>query len=228
MKVTWWVIAIVLQSCTIFYTKQEKQLRAFDKILQRYGSPPPIKCKEIWNQGKNKERLRTVIASNKTSKKGKFVAASVLLHLKQPIDSIYLPQVAQVYAKHLKHSARDRLSSTYYSLLGSHWGVLYTQRYINGKRATYSYAGRAGEQLIQIGKPAIPSLIKLLDDTNFYFFYEGSESTSNMDYQYRVKDFAAFFLSKITKVPWQFYLDKKKRDIEIERFKKELFKQLKK
>lgn len=104
--------------------------------------------------------------------------------------------------------------------------MLYTERYIKGKRTTYSYTGDIGEQLIQIGKAAIPSLIKLLDDTNFYFFYEGSESTSNMDYQYRVKDFAAFFLSKITKVPWQFYLDKKKRDIEIERFKKELFKQL--
>jgi hypothetical protein len=169
--------------------------------------------------------LQAIITSKKTSKKGTFVAASVFLHLQQSINSNSLPQVAQIYADLLKYSGRLN-SPTIYSLLGSHWGVLYTERYIKGKRTTYSYAGRAGEQLIQIGKPAIPPLIKLLRDNHAHFSYEGGEGSESMMYEYRVKDFAAFFLSKITKVPWQFYRNKKKRDREIERFKKELFKQL--
>ena len=219
------LLTITLSSCTIFYSKQDRKLLEFDGDLPKHSFPNSDQCEKIWSNGKNEAMLQAIICSNKTSKKGKFVAASVLLKYRKLITKTSLYRVAKIYADLLKYSGRFN-SPVIYSLTGFHWGVLYDRDYINGQITSYSYAGGAGEQLIQIGKPAIPPLIRLLRDNHANFAYEGSECTSNMDYQYRVKDFAAFFLSEITKVPWKFYLDKKKRDIEMERFKKELFKQL--
>ena len=60
----------------------------------------------------------------------------------------------------------------------------------------------------------------LLEDSNGLILYEGSqEATMGNSYQYRIKDIAAFYLSKITNIPIQFYQDFEKRDAEIERLK---------
>lgn len=90
MKAYYFIFLFIsLQSCTIFYTKQEKQLRVFDKRLAYYGYPSTFQCKEMWNQGKNEAMLRTIIASKKTSKKGKFVATYILLNFNKQILVTY-------------------------------------------------------------------------------------------------------------------------------------------
>jgi hypothetical protein len=66
--------------------------------------------------------------------------------------------------------------------------------------------GPLGTTLVEIGRPAVPALQALLDDTTPRDSYLGSEEATDMTIRhYRVKDFAAFYLARITGVelPWQ-------------------------
>ena len=66
--------------------------------------------------------------------------------------------------------------------------------------------GLLGSMVVELGRPAIPPLVALLDDTAPRDSYLGREEATEMAMrQYRVKDFAAFYISRITglDLPWQ-------------------------
>ena len=66
--------------------------------------------------------------------------------------------------------------------------------------------GHLGRIFVEIGRPALPALEALLDDTAPRDAYEGSEEATEMAMRrYRVKDFAAFYIARILHVdlPWE-------------------------
>jgi hypothetical protein len=84
--------------------------------------------------------------------------------------------------------------------------------------------GPLGLHLVACGDPAVAALAPLLDDTRSAGIYSGSKESKlgNSD-RTRVCDFAAFFISKIRHLTYQFQRDDTaQRDAEIERLKNSL------
>lgn len=163
---------------------------------------------QVWNDGKQSETLKRVIQSSSTSLKSKFLAATVLLEFENKIDKVFYKNLSNVYAYALTHTSEKFDNSM--NLNGNIWGFLYDEDDL----------GELGKQYVSFGDEAIPSLKKLLEDSDNKIFYEGSEeATIGNSYQYRIKDFAAFYISKIKGIPMTFYQDFEKRDAEIERLK---------
>lgn len=161
----------------------------------------------IWADGKNKEQLEEIIASS-SSLHAKFLAAETLRYFKVTPDAANYKTLAEAYAYALAHTSADRENSV--QLNGNSWGFLYEE----------NDAGYLGAQFIQFGEAAILPLTKLLDDDAGRFLYEGSEEAMiGNAYQYRVKDFAAFYISRIKNIPIRFFKDFTQRDKEIERLK---------
>ncbi|MCP4366859.1 MAG: hypothetical protein GY797_01910 [Deltaproteobacteria bacterium] len=162
----------------------------------------------IWEDGKNVEQLKSIIFSASSSTHAKFLAAEVFRHFEVELNTQSYGILAEAYAYALEHTSADRENIV--QLNGNLWGLLYEE----------NDAGYLGMRFIKFGHAAIPTLIKLLNDNASRILYEGSEeATIGNAYQYRIKDFAAFYISKIKNIPIKFYQDFEKRDKEIERLK---------
>lgn len=159
----------------------------------------------MWQDGKNQAQLEAMIENPESSMHAKFLAAELLRHFEIDPNPSSDETLAAVYAHALAHSVLER--EDHFQLFGNLWGLLYEE----------DDSGTLGSQLIQFGEHAVPYLIPLLSDEG-PIHYEGSEdATIGNAYQYRVKDFAAFYLSKIKEVPVTFYQNMEERDQEIER-----------
>ncbi len=162
----------------------------------------------IWQNGNIRPKIERIIESASSSLHGKFLAAEVLSHFEVELDTQSYGVLAEAYAYALERTSADRENRV--QLNGNLWGLLYEE----------NDTGYLGKQFIKFGNAAIPPLTKLLDDNAGRILYEGSqEATLGNAYQYRIKDFAAFYISKIKKIPIKFYQDFEKRDKEIERLK---------
>jgi hypothetical protein len=74
-----------------------------------------------------------------------------------------------------------------------------------------------------LGDPAVPALVRLLDNTGAPLTYAGSkEATVGNAYGYRIKDFAAYYLGRIRRIPVSFHSDVAERDQEIARLRQKL------
>jgi hypothetical protein len=96
--------------------------------------------------------------------------------------------IAQVFAAALKH---DLTVWTW------PWGKLWAEG---------DPVGTLGRVFLDLGRAAVPSLESLLDDEAPRTAYEGSEEATELARRhYRVKDFAAYYLARITNVtlPWE-------------------------
>jgi hypothetical protein len=83
--------------------------------------------------------------------------------------------------------------------------------------------GLLGEVFVEIGAPAEPVLGALLDDPTPRDVYLGRDVASEMaKRQYRVKDFAAFYLAKIARVDLAWEPELARRDQAIERLRAQL------
>jgi hypothetical protein len=83
--------------------------------------------------------------------------------------------------------------------------------------------GLLGQVFLEIGRPALPALEALLDDSTPRDIYMGSEEATEMAMRrYRVKDFAAFYIAQILKLdlPWE--PDLAKRDEAIAKLRAQL------
>ena len=165
-------------------------------------------AKTIWEDGKNAASFKHIIASGTASLYAKFLAAEVLRYFEVKLDPQNHSVLAEIYANALKNTSADRENSV--RLNGNLWGFLYET----------NDAGYLGQQFIRFGDAAIPPLTKLLEDSAGRILYEGSkEATMGNAYQYRIKDFATFYISKIKDIPITFYRDLKERDKEIEKLR---------
>ncbi len=166
--------------------------------------------KELWANGNNKQDLRKIIENPGSSDKSKFLAAELLSKFEVPLTEKAHADLARVYAAALKDTNANLDGE--YQLSGNMWGYLYE----------HDDPGELGARIMQFEAAAVPYLQELLND-NGPVLYEGSrEATVGNEYQYRIKDFAAFYLSKITNISITFYHGREQRDAEIERFRKKL------
>ena len=165
------------------------------------------KADQIWESGKNRAALEAILVSATAADYVKFLTAELLRKKEAPLKKEISGILAGVYATALKNSTWD--AGNTFQLNGNVWGFLYEQ----------DDAGHLGKQLVSFGEAAVPHLIALLNDAG-RVLYEGSqEATIGNAYQYRIKDFAAFYISKITNIPVPFHQEIEKRDEEIERLK---------
>lgn len=165
----------------------------------------------IWHDGRQQQHLLHIINTKESSTlEAKFLACEVLDYFKVKRIKENRKVLAESYVYALEQTSVEKNSKL--GLTANQWGFLYE----------LDDTGYLGKKVISFGTLALPYLKKLLNN-NETVLYEGSkEATLGNSYQYRIKDFAAFYCSKITNKPIQFYKDTKDRDTEIERFKKEI------
>jgi hypothetical protein len=162
----------------------------------------------FWGGGKHQELLQAIIADTGSSSGGRFLAAEVLRYQEVPLEEAHFPTLAQAYTEAL--ASTSYATDNPHQLDGNAWGLLYEDEQI----------GHLGAQLLAFGNAAVPYLLALLDDTHGQILYIGSEeATIGNAKRYRIKDMAAYFLSRITGTPIRFFPEPAERDAEIERFK---------
>ncbi|MBC8756315.1 hypothetical protein H2O64_16695 [Kordia sp. YSTF-M3] len=177
----------------------------FKGLFQLYYDNPKNK---IWNSGANEEKLKNIIEQPNSSLLGSFLAAETLRYYEVKLDKKYTNKLSEAYVYALEKTNME--DDDFIGISANSWGFLY-----NNKNAGY-----LGEKLISYGEITISNLVKLLEIEG-KVLYEGSEeATIGNDYQYRIKDFAAFYIAKIKNIPLTFYQDFDERDAEIERLKK--------
>lgn len=157
----------------------------------------------LWNsQGNIPDKFQEIIRDDDEYILSRLIACEVLY--KQ--DLLYLhaagvDNVAQIYCKALEKDITQ---------LANSWGLLYD----------HDDAGPLGTNLLMTETFANRYLIPLLQNEELRINYDGSEeATFGNDYQYRVKDFAAYYLHKINNIPIHFHRDHGMRDAEIAKFK---------
>jgi hypothetical protein len=158
----------------------------------------------IWDNGRHKGELEMILMNNLGSSQSKFLAAEVLKKYGSAISEEVEKSLPVVYVAALKNSSDE--SGNQYRLNGNAWG-----------RVATGDIGPLGERILSFGDRAIPYLKVLLKDEAIILFDGSQEAMVGNEFQYRVKDFAAFFISRIKNIPLVLERDKKARDSVIER-----------
>ncbi len=154
-----------------------------------------VALRAIWNAPGAPEGLETIAASSNAPKLARFLAAEVLFY-KEEVHRVekHKQELARVYAAALADNFTETANS---------WGL------------PGVLDGLTGEHLLAIGEPMVSELLDLLDNAN-RVYYEGSEeATLGHRYGYRVKDLAAYYISKIRNIPLELDEDPDKRDAAI-------------
>ncbi|AFZ24173.1 hypothetical protein Cylst_1924 [Cylindrospermum stagnale PCC 7417] len=156
----------------------------------------------IWNAPNSLQKLEHLIKDVNAPMKARFLACEVLFEK----HFIFVPDVgsetvAEIYAQALLNN---------YTEMANSWGFLYE----------HNDEGPVGIRFVMIGIEAVPVLVKLLDNNDQSMLYNGSqEAMLGNSYQFRIKDYAAFYISKIKRIPVQYHQDPQERDAEIEKLK---------
>jgi hypothetical protein len=159
----------------------------------------------VWADPQNRPVLEALVADTTQPVAARFLAAEVLFARDFTFTSRISPaMVAEVYARTLEQNLTGMANS---------WGLLYE----------HNDAGPAGIRFVMLGEPAVPALTRLLDNDGAPLLYDGSkEATVGNGYHYRIKDFAAYYLGRIRRIPVVFHREPGERDQEIARLKERL------
>ncbi|MCB9230096.1 MAG: hypothetical protein H6581_00410 [Bacteroidia bacterium] len=188
---------------TIEMTAQAKQLE--EKLLERSFGPyfyyPPYEAtlSNIWNSQSGPAVLQELIRSDEAATLARLIACETLY----ATDLLYLQEagvdhVAEIYCKALSEDVTGMANS---------WGLLWENDDL----------GPQGKRLRMCAQSANPFLLPLLDDDRVRTNYQGSEEATLGNLAgYRVKDFAAFYLSKINRIPLEYHREVAERDAAIE------------
>jgi len=190
----------------------DKDLKQLENKLnvERYSSlflsSGTDKVDKLWKTHK-KESFVRLLNDSSVDDNVRFLAAEILFHKSEGFPSKNSYEVlASIYAHALIMTG---VSNEKFMLAANGWGYLYEMDSV----------GFIGERLILIGEPAVKYLKGLLEN-NDNVLYEGSEeATLGNSYRYRIKDIAAFYISKIKKIPVKFHKNIEERDREIARLK---------
>jgi hypothetical protein len=79
--------------------------------------------------------------------------------------------------------------------------------------------GPAGRHLVSLGEPVAKGLESLLADDGAVLYIGSQDATWGNRFKFRVKDFAAFFLSTIRKLPYTLHTEPSARDADIQELK---------
>jgi hypothetical protein len=169
------------------------------------SSAPDHTIERVWADPQNRPVLEALVADAGQSMAARFLAAEVLFTRDFTFTArVGAALVGEIYARALEQNLTGMANS---------WGLLYEQR----------DAGPVGIRFVMLGEPAVPALSRLLDNDSAQLVYAGSkEATVGNGYRYRVKDFAAYYLGEIRRVPVMFHQELAARDHEIARLKEQL------
>jgi hypothetical protein len=161
----------------------------------------------IWAQGNRSKELLEVIEGASFSRRGRFIALIVVLHNDpQEYRSISPSLRAQV----LCFALAERM---FYP--DSMWGHLWAM-----EDEAFDYLGFA---VVSCGDAAIPYLLKLFKNREERTsYYDKGYALDIGRRQYRVKDFAAYFIAQIKDYDLPFSYNLRKRDRSIRKMKREL------
>jgi hypothetical protein len=159
----------------------------------------------VWADPQNRPALEALVADPAQPLDARFLAAEVLFTR----DFTFAARVgAAVVADIYAHALEQNLTG-----MANSWGLLYE----------HGDAGPVGTRFLMLGEPAVTALSRLLDDAGSPLVYAGSkEATVGNAYHYRVKDFAAYYLGQIRRVPVTFHPELADRDQEIAGLKQQL------
>lgn len=156
----------------------------------------------IWDIPRVSEVLKALAIDSKAPPLASFLAAEVLFY---KLDT-YPPEsdkrrLAEVYAMALREN---------FTAMANPWGL------------PGSLDGDPGMHFIKLGEWAVAPLMSLLDVESEVTYGGSREATFGNRYRYRVKDLAAFYLSRIRDIRYEVVEDPGERDKRIEELKAEL------
>ncbi len=151
----------------------------------------------LWHEPRAAEALAVLVSDSGAEIGARFLAAEVLFR-KQPGYPVPAETalLAPIYGDALRHAE-----------LANPWGM------------PGELDGPAGQHLVAIGRAVAAALVPLLDDARAVIYGGSEEATIGNSYQYRVKDFAAFFIHCISGAPYSVRKTPPERDEEIERLR---------
>lgn len=148
----------------------------------------------LWNAGHGPEDLAALAVDANAPWQPRFLAAEILFRKRPGFPSVeQKPTLASAYVEALRAAA-----------IGNPWGL------------PGELDGPAGQHLVSLGDAASPGLMTLLEDGRLVPYWGSQEATLGNSYAFRVKDFAAFFLSKIRGGPYVLHVDPAARDADIQ------------
>jgi hypothetical protein len=152
----------------------------------------------IWSDAANRPLLEELVRDPAAPAKARFLAAEILFARDVFfLDRVGQERVAEVYAEALRKQVTPHTNA---------WGLLWEN----------DQAGEAGNRFLILGEHAIPALRALLADETVIAHYEGSEeATLGNRARYRAKDFAAYYLGRITGHPIPYHREHAARDAAI-------------
>jgi hypothetical protein len=179
-----------------------RKLLAGEYGLLFYYPQHDMTIERIWSDPGNPQALEELVRDPSAPGKARFIAAEVLFAR----DVFFINRVGRALVARLYTEALTKG----YTGHANAWGLLWEHDDI----------GEVGSRFLVLGDEAIPALAELLDDDTIVDSYEGSEdATVGNRYRFRIKDFAAYYIGRITGHPVPFHLDHAGRDAEIERLK---------
>ncbi len=172
-----------------------------------FNSENSKQLNSLWANGENLEKFEDIFESEDSTLLGKFLAAETLRYYEIKLDEKYIDKLSESYVYALEKTNMEE--DDFIGIYANSWGFLYN----------HTDTGHLGKQLISFGESGVHHLVKLLEIKGIVFYQGSQDATIGNSYQYRIKDFAAFNISKIKNIPITFYQDFDKRDAEIERLK---------
>jgi hypothetical protein len=157
----------------------------------------------VWAEAGGVAPLKAIVINEDAPTKARLLACQVLMKKEFTFlrdEDVRLDRVIAVYT--------DALVSNTTGMANS-WGLLYE----------YDDDGPIGNMLVLFGEEAIPELVKLLDNETIHLYHGSKEATIGNAYQFRVKDFAAYYICEIKNIKAVYHETHAARDIEIEKLK---------
>lgn len=153
----------------------------------------------IWNTPGSAKALKHLALTQDANMLARFLAAEILFFKKENnFLETEKKELAPVYAAALSGNLTG---------LANTWGLPGVSN------------GVAGDNFEALGVAAIPHLIKILDDNTRMYYAGSQEATLGNSYKYRVRDLAAFFISRIRELPLNLEAKTGERDIRIDKMK---------
>jgi hypothetical protein len=157
----------------------------------------------VWEEAGGVALLKSIVINEEAPTKARLLACEVLMKREFTFlrdEDVKIDRVAAMYTDALVNNTTGMANS---------WGLLYE----------YDDEGPIGIMLVMLGAEAIPELVKLLDNETIHMYHGSKAATIGNGYQFRVKDFAAYYICGIKNIEAVYHETHAARDTEIEKLK---------
>lgn len=157
----------------------------------------------IWSEAGGVAPLKAIVINEEVPTKARLLACEVLMKYEFTSlrsEDVKIDRIAAIYTDALVNNITGMANS---------WGLIYE----------HNDEGPVGIMLVMLGEKAIPELVKLFDNETIHLYHGSEEATVGNGYQFRVKDFAAYYICKIKNIEAVYHETHTDRDTEIEKLK---------